>query len=70
MGISYRRAVVFTLVMGISQAETKMEVEDAAAHKEGECLALEAAWEGEKSDKGGSSVNVELNLDAEEDEAT
>ena len=70
MGISYRKAKKLALGIEISQAETKKSQEDAAAEGEGNFLATELAGDGEESDEGESSVNVEYSLDAEADEAT
>ena len=59
MGISIRNAKHFALGMGIYQSESKKAADDAAAEEESKCMAAEAAGEGEKSDEGASSVNME-----------
>ena len=59
VGIAIRKAKILALGMGLSKSEAKKAVEDAAEEEERKCLAAEAAGEGEKSDDGASSVNVE-----------
>ena len=58
MGLAIRKAKTLALVMALSKSEAKMAAEDAAIEEDRKCLAVEATWEGEKSDEGASAGNV------------
>ena len=58
MGLAIRKSKKPALGMALSKFEAKKSAEDAASEEESECLAAEAAGEGEKSDEGASEGNV------------
>ena len=69
-GDSVRKYNKMAFGVRISQADARTSAENAAAKEEFKCLTVQAAGDGEKSDDGGSAVNVESNMDAEAAEAT